>query len=137
MLTFKQAKKIVTDILAKEDFSLPNDSLIIVDNLTIEKPYAWIFIYTSQLWHETNDKKYAIAGNAPIIVDKQTGKQTSYSTAYGIDLIVDKYEEEQKIWSLFLVDNKSLSNDKALIIKNKMNFSYDYIMQLKNRSHNY
>ena len=132
MLTFDQAKKVVNDILATDNFSLQNDSLIIIDDLTIEKPYAWIFTYSSKLWHESKDNKYAIAGNAPIIVDKQTGKQTSYSTAYSIDNIIDKYEEEQKIWSLVLLDNNSLDNEKILLMKNKMNLSYNNLMQLKN-----
>lgn len=130
-MTFEQAKKTVTDRLATDKFSLPNDSLIIVDDLTIEKPYAWIFTYTSKLWYETNDNKNAIAGNAPIIVDKQTGKQTSYSTAYNIDSIIDKYEEEQKLWNLVLFDNKSLDNGKAILLKNKLNLGYDNLMQLK------
>ncbi|MBI3235583.1 MAG: hypothetical protein HYZ42_16350 [Bacteroidetes bacterium] len=131
MLTFEQAKKIVIDRLEAEKLSLPNDSLMIIDELTIEKPYAWIFTYTSKLWHETKDDKYIIAGNAPIIVDKQSGNQTTYSTAYNIENIIEKYEEEQKLWSLVLVDNSLLDNEKALILKNKMNLSYDKIMQLK------
>jgi hypothetical protein len=132
MLTFDQAKKIVTDILSTDNFLQENDSLIIIDDLTIEKPYAWIFTYTSKLWYETKDNKYAIAGNAPIIVDKKTGKRTYYSTEYGIDNIIEKYEEEKKIWCLILVDNKSLDNEKTLLIKNIMNLSYDNLMRIKN-----
>lgn len=131
MLTFEHAKKTVTNRLATDKFSLPNDSLIIIEDLTIEKPYAWIFTYTSKLWYETKDNKYAIGGGAPIIVDKQTGEHTSYSTAYDIDSIIDKYEEERKIWNLILVDNKSLDNGKVLLLKNKMNLGYDNLMQLK------
>ncbi|MBL7801295.1 MAG: hypothetical protein JNL95_11260 [Chitinophagales bacterium] len=133
MMTFDQAKKIVNDRLTKIVPSTSNDSLIIVDELTIEKPYAWIFTYTSILWLETKDDKYAIAGNAPIIIDKQTGKQTSYSTAYDMTSIIDKYEEEQKIWSLDLADLQTLNNDKLLVLKSKLNFDYDRLLQLKNR----
>jgi len=133
MMTFDQAKKIVNDRLTKIVPSTSNDSLIIVDELTIEKPYAWIFTYTSQLWLETKDDKYAIAGNAPIIIDKQTGKQTSYSTAYDMTSLIDKYEEEQKIWSLDLADLQTLNNDKLLVLKSKLNFDYDRLLKLKNR----
>jgi hypothetical protein len=97
MLTFEQAKKSVIDLLATYEFSLSNDSLIILDELTIERPYFWIFIYTSKLWYETGDNKYAIAGNAPIIVDKETGKHTSYSTAYNMEAIIKKYEDERNL----------------------------------------
>ncbi len=136
MLTIEQAKKIVSDRLTSDKSSLLNDELLIVDSLTIEKPYAWIFTYTSKLWYETKDNKHAIAGNAPIIVDKQTGKQTSYSTAYSIDSIIDKYEEEQNIWDLVLVDTNSLDNSKLLLLKSKMNLGYDKLTQLKNGDSN-
>jgi Immunity protein 35 len=95
MLKIEQARKIVLDTIQSMEYSVPNDKLIILDNLTIEKPYAWIFTYTSKLWHETEDNKYALGGNAPIIVDKKSGEQTSYSTAFSLDTLIDKYEEEK------------------------------------------
>ncbi|KUJ61169.1 hypothetical protein AR687_14665 [Flavobacteriaceae bacterium CRH] len=128
MLTFEQARKIVSDQLANSNFS-NDDSLIILDNLTIEKPYAWIFSYTSKLLHETKDDKYLIAGNSPIIVNKKTGKQTSYPSAY--NEIMELYEEEENIYNLVLTDSNLLNNSKLLLLKDKMKFSYEKLMGVK------
>jgi len=134
MLTFKQAKKIVSERLESFNFSHTDssytDSLIILDDFTIEKPYAWIFFYTSKLYHETKEFRYALAGNSPIIVDKRTGEQTSYSSGYGIEKVIEQYEKEQNIWNL-VISETNLDNTKILLLKNKMNLSYDRIIDLK------
>jgi hypothetical protein len=130
MLTFEQARKIASDRVSA--FGSSNDTFIIIDSWTVEKPYAWIFCYTSKLWYETRDDKYLIAGNAPIIVDKQTGKMTSFSTAYGIDSIIEMYEEERNLWSLVLADRKALDHKKLLQLKYKLDFGNDKLIQLKN-----
>jgi hypothetical protein len=130
MLTFEQAKKIVSDRLANSNFS-GDDSLIILDQFTIEKPYAWIFCYTSRLYHETKETQYAIAGNSPIIVDKQTGKQTQYGSSYSLEKIIELYEEEQKIWNLILIGNNLFDNTKLLLLKTKLGLSNEKLMQFK------
>ena len=130
MITFEQAKKIVSDQLANSNFSA-DDSLIILDHFTIEKPYAWIFSYTSKLYHETKDFRYAIAGNSPIIIDKQTGKQTEYGSAYNFEKTIELYEEEHSVWNLVVIENSWLDNNKLLSLKNIMNLSNDKLMQFK------
>jgi hypothetical protein len=132
MIEIEQAKEIVKNELLIQESNLLNDSLIIVDDFTIERPYAWIFIYTSKNLLETNDSKYLIAGNAPIIVDKRSGKMKSYSTAFSTDEIIDKYEEEGKLWSLTLLKNNTLDNSKLILLKNKMNLRNDDLILLKN-----
>jgi hypothetical protein len=127
MLTFEQAKETV---IAK--LSLVSDDFVILDHMTLEKPYAWIFFYTSKLWWETQDDKHIMAGNAPVIVNKQTGKHTQYSTAYGVDTIVEMYEEQEKIWSLVLADITSLDDKKLLLLKERLNWSYEKLKQIKN-----
>nr|WP_294927214.1 YrhB domain-containing protein [uncultured Flavobacterium sp.] len=129
MLTLEQARKIVSERLANSNFS-DIDSLIILDDFTIEKPYAWIFSYTSKLWHETKDTKYLIAGNSPIIIDKQTGNQTSYPSGYNLEEIIEQYEEEQNIWNLVLFESNR-NNQKILLLKNKMNLSYNDLINIK------
>ncbi|CAC9972522.1 YrhB domain-containing protein [Flavobacterium panici] len=130
MLTFEQAKKIVSERLANSNFS-GDDSLIILDQFTIEKPYAWIFCYTSRLYHETKETQYAIAGNSPIIVDKQTGKQIQYGSAYSLEEIIELYEEEKKIWNLVLIENNVFDNTKLLLLKTKFGLSNDELIHLK------
>jgi len=47
--------------------------LVIVHEKTIEKPYGWIFSYTSKRWRETGEIRFAVAGNAPFLVARDTG----------------------------------------------------------------
>lgn len=130
MLTLEQAKKIIAERLENYNFSI-NDSLIILDQYTIEKPYAWIFSYTSKLYNETKGIQYAIAGNSPIIIDKRTGKQTQYSSAYNLEETIELYEEEENIWNLVLKGNNIYDNGRLLLLKNKFNLSNDKLIQLK------
>ena len=69
-----QARELVARQIEAKDVELPEgDELIILDAATIEKPWGWVFFYTSRLWHETRDIRYAIAGNAPYIVYRHDG----------------------------------------------------------------
>ena len=73
MITFQQARQIAEAEIGNYQFS-DNDFLIIIDELTIEKEYAWIFSYTSKRYWETNDFMHAIAGNGPLFVSKSNGQ---------------------------------------------------------------
>ncbi|WP_407297881.1 hypothetical protein [Stutzerimonas zhaodongensis] len=48
--------------------------------------------HTSKLWLETHDIRYAIAGNAPIIVERETGKLIPTGTAMNIERYIENYE---------------------------------------------
>ena len=71
---------------------LDDDEIIILDQETIEKPWGWVFFYTSRKWFETNDVIYAIAGNAPILVEKATGTLFETGTAYPIEHYIAQFE---------------------------------------------
>jgi hypothetical protein len=60
--------------------SSPQD-LIIVDEHTIERSWGWVFFYNSRVYLETRDVRYAIAGNAPLIVNRLTGEVKVTGTA--------------------------------------------------------
>ncbi len=98
MITLEEAKNKVYEVACQEwrNESYPEDRLIIIDSATIDKKEFWVFFYTSKLWYETNDMNYAIAGNAPIIVNKITGQLRVTGTAYGIEKYIKEYEEEIK-----------------------------------------
>jgi hypothetical protein len=94
MITKETARELVRIEACGPNPDLPDDDeIIILDNETIEKPWGWVFFYTSKKWHETNDITYAIAGNAPVIVEKDTGKLFITGTAYPIDHYIYNYEK--------------------------------------------
>jgi len=59
---------------------------------TVKKPYGHIYIYDSKKRIETGDDKYAIAGNAPFLVEIETGKIVVFGTARPKDYYIQEYE---------------------------------------------
>lgn len=93
MLTKEQARKKIQDRI--DSFDLPAQKeleLIILDDCTIEKEWGWIFFYSSKKWVETNDVQYAIAGNAPYIVNRFDGSIHETGTARSIEYYIDIYK---------------------------------------------
>jgi len=93
MITKEQARELVAkQVCRRPDWLPPDDEIIIIDEATIEKPWGWVFFFSSKKWMETNDTKYAIAGNAPIIVEKATGKLITTGTARETEYYIENYE---------------------------------------------
>jgi len=93
------------------------DKLILIEDDTIETPYAWVVFWTSKRWYETKALIYAIAGAGPFIISKQTGNVTQYSSAYGVESALEKYEEEQKLYGLRITADLTAMRTKLLVKK--------------------
>jgi hypothetical protein len=82
MWTYKKA-----ELLAKTWVELVSDSnLALFTELTITKPYGWIFFYGSK------DPDELIGGNAPIIFDRINGEIIVTGTAHPIEKYIADYE---------------------------------------------
>lgn len=84
--------KIVQNYLDKVELD-DSDSCQIVEGKTIIKPYGWIFFYNSRLFLETGDALYALAGNAPLIIDKEDGSLHVTGTAYPLEYYIAVFEK--------------------------------------------
>ena len=93
MITRAAARKLVIAQLHSQQEELPaDDKLIILDELAMEKEWGWVFFYTSRKWQETQELRYAIAGNAPLIVEKKSGKLIPTGTAFPVEHYIANYE---------------------------------------------
>jgi hypothetical protein len=65
---------------------------------TIELELGWVFFYQTKAYIETGDVMKALIGNAPIIINKQTGAIHVTGTAHRINHYIIKYfqQEEKK-----------------------------------------
>jgi hypothetical protein len=73
---------------------LPDDDELVIDEQsTIEREWGWVFFYTSRKWMETGSFEYAIAGNAPAIVEKATGRIVDTGTALPIAHYIAEFEK--------------------------------------------
>ncbi len=93
MINHHEARKRVFDNISSSIGKLPaDDEVMIVDDATIEKPWGWVFFYTSRKWLETKEFRYAIPGNSPLIVERSSGSIISTGTAHSIESYIAKYE---------------------------------------------
>lgn len=92
MLNFEDAIAAVEKQLAKIDDLPEGDSLVLVPEHTIERPFGWVFFYTSRLYRDTGDIKYALAGNAPLIVNRSSGEVVATGTSRPVEHYIAEYE---------------------------------------------
>lgn len=93
MLEYKRAIALAEMTIASMSPLPDGDTLILLLEHTIEHPVGWVFFYTSRLYNETGDFKYALGGNAPLIVDRHTSAVVPTGTARPIQAYIEEYAE--------------------------------------------
>ena len=95
-LTQNEARNMVVerlDAMAKEA-QYDCGGFVILDEHTIEKPWGWVFFYDSRKHVETGDVQFAIAGNAPYIVNRLDRSIHVTGTAKAIEHYISEYEDQ-------------------------------------------
>jgi hypothetical protein len=85
-----EARRLAEEHLAELEM-FPPIEVTVLDGSTIETDFGWVFFWTSKQYAETGDEKYALAGNAPLIVDRRDGSVHSTSTAHPVEAIIETY----------------------------------------------
>jgi hypothetical protein len=62
----------------------------IADEHTADFGWCWVFFWTSRRFMETRDLRDAAVGNAPVAVDKETGRAHVTGTAYPVDYYLER-----------------------------------------------
>ena len=95
MLTKDEARALVVAELEKKMAhgypSRPKD-LVVVDDGTIERLWGWVFFYNSARYLKTGNFLHALLGNAPFIVNRNTGEVRVTGTAYPTEYYISEYE---------------------------------------------
>lgn len=73
-------------------YDVEGDELVILDGEIVEKDYGWFFFYTSRRYLETGEFRYMLAGNAPVVVEKEDGSLNELGTALPFEEYVEEYE---------------------------------------------
>lgn len=119
MLSYQQCLQIATDHVSFGSTDPEHDCIILTD-YTIEKPYCFIFFYNNRIFIETGNFSYALGGNSPLFISKLDGSVSNFRTGLSTEEMIDTYEEERRIWSLYLSipvyqDLKKLSDLKKIM----------------------
>ena len=93
MITFESARALVTKELARHMLDSSDDvELAIVDSGTLEYSWGWVFFYNSVAYIESGSNLERLAGNAPFIVERETGRLLETGTAHSIESYIAAYE---------------------------------------------
>jgi hypothetical protein len=66
--------------------------VIVLEAETLARPYGWIFFYADRRHVEGGDVRYALGGNAPFLVDRETGAIHELGTHAPIEKQLREYE---------------------------------------------
>ena len=82
---------IETELERTKDKYNPVDCAVLVGE-TIETEWGWVFFYQSKAYVETGDFREMLGGNAPIIVNRNTGELSHTGTAHDVEHYIKEYE---------------------------------------------
>lgn len=89
MITRRQAEKLVDAEIARSESSTSTD---VVRSCTIERPWGWVFYYDTREAIETGDPLRGLVGNAPLLVERRTGRLFVTGTARPIEYYIRNFE---------------------------------------------
>lgn len=69
----------------RENVVISGEELMIDGSNTRETEDSWIFYYNTRAFLETRELRHALAGNAPVIVGKETGETYFSATDRSLD----------------------------------------------------
>jgi hypothetical protein len=77
-------------------YDVAGDELVILDEETVEKDYGWVFFYTSRRFRETGSISDMLAGNGPVVVEREGGDIHLLSAAVPPDEAIREYESRRR-----------------------------------------
>ena len=136
MMTLDEARLKVESELRRYGQRSGPEELVILDEHTIERPWGWVFFYTSRGWRD-GDFQYAVGGNAPIIVNRFDGTTRSTGTAQPIDHYISEYEadleRQQGAWELIIQKPQETSPHIVSRIRDVLGLSVTEAITLKKK----
>ncbi len=116
MITYEEARRLALDYLSKleeesrkvaelrrdltpresEILILPQENDILelglVEEATIEVEFGWVFFCAARGYLETEDDRYALVGNAPILISRRDGSLHETGAAYPIEVSIENFK---------------------------------------------
>lgn len=92
MITQEQAESMVLAEVRGPGPAGDPERIEILGESTIEREWGWIFFYQSSEYLRTQDPAAMLAGNAPVIVNRETGELTITGTAWPVEKYIEDYE---------------------------------------------
>ena len=84
MITRNEAARLVRKELEGSDF-------VLIDRPIAESSYGWVFGYQSAKYLETGNFLDMLAGNAPFLVERKTGKLYELGTSEPVEHYIENF----------------------------------------------
>ena len=93
MIDLSEAQSLVSNLLDNSAGANAPEAIILEES-TIEKDFGWVFFYESKQYMKTRDFRDRLLGNAPYIVNKNTGEIAETGTARDVQYYIEEYEKK-------------------------------------------
>lgn len=70
--------------------------LVLLEDRTLTRPFGWVFFYQSRAFVESGNVRDMVAGNTPIIVDRDTGELHLTGTSHPVSHYIREYEHGKR-----------------------------------------
>ena len=80
------AHQVVGALSGQHDF-------VIVEDQTVERPFGWVFFYTTRQYLQTRDRNYLVPGTAPLVVHRANGSIEHLATSVPPTRAIEIYEQ--------------------------------------------
>lgn len=116
--------EIYDSVLHRQTGKAPEDTPVLLDEFTIEKPWGWIFFYNNERYRQTGELRWEWVGPGPIFFNCNTGEIRQFGSGCNLDDELYDYEMElaakDRAWCLWLTAEQER---KQLILKLKNAFA--------------
>ena len=94
MITFDEAIEIAQLQLRKIQEDNKLSSLMLILDQTRVESFGWVFFYNTEEFLKTGNISACLAGNAPFIVNGESGELYETGTAKPVDVYIDEYKRQ-------------------------------------------
>jgi hypothetical protein len=95
MITRDEARALAMNAIVKT-WHDAGDEPVIIDASTREEEFGWVFLWDSKLHQTTKDFRHALGGNAPVVVEKESGSVCFLGTARSVEHQIAEYRRKKK-----------------------------------------
>jgi len=88
MISKEKAYEKVEILLNKLEYE---DKYLIDKSATDDHEWGWVIYYNTETYVKTKDTEFALMGNAPFLVMKNTGEVVTTGTSEPVEFYIDEY----------------------------------------------
>jgi hypothetical protein len=93
VITRGDAERIARDFVAREfPYEEGAEEVAINDAATVERPYGWLFVYTTVAYLRSHDPQDGLAGAGPLLVLREDGRVVDFPSYHSRESALEEYE---------------------------------------------